>query len=125
MEHSESEPLTIREALFGVHTRVQGTDMETIPEYPHLKFSNIEHYRETLAFAEKLGGKALDSFKQCLADLERWQALGYYGTTADVHKDVAEHSFYFRTYDKEGKCHLDGGIIFFGRTGEGYWSINT
>ena len=69
MEHSENEPLTMREILFDhVHTRVRGTEMATIPEYPHLKFSDLDYYKETLAFAEKLGGKALESFKRCFAE---------------------------------------------------------
>ena len=116
----------MREILFGhEHTRVRGTDMESIPEYPHLKFSNIEHYKAALAYAEKLGEKALASFKHCFSEIERWEVNNYYGDTAEIHPDFAKHSFYFRAYTKEGKCMLDGGIILSEQYAEPSWNIHT
>ena len=107
---SEKEPLTIREALSGyVHTRDRGKDMVAIADYPHLKFSNLEHYNKVLALANSLGGEALESFKNAFAYLER--ICDCRKATGEVHPDCDEDSFYFRVYLEDGSFNLDGGII--------------
>lgn len=134
IEELEPTELTMRELLTGhVHTRARGTGLKTVAEYPHLKFSNIEHYHEALAFAERLGGEAITSFKSSLLTVERISgaSLG----TAEVHPDSAQHSFYFRIYRKDGSLDMDGGIILHGlgqtfnveltpKKGI-YWSVHT
>lgn len=130
----EKEPLTMREMLSGhAHTRERGSDMKTVPEYPHLKFSDIEHYKQALAFAEKPGGEALSSFKNSFTRIERISTNSH--GTAEVHPDSAQHSFYFRIYRKDNSLDFDGGIILHGlgqtfnvelcpKTGI-YWSVHT
>lgn len=106
------EEVTIREVLSGhVHTRQRGSGMEQVPEYPHVYFSNLEHYKEALTFAEKLGGEALESFKENLESLNRM--CENWDETAEVHPDFVQHSFYFRMY-RDGKPDMDGGIILHG-----------
>ena len=131
MEH---EPITIREALTGhVHRRTQQTNLQTIPEYPHIEFENLDHYREALAFAEKQGSKTLQSLKESLSALDRWADKDK--ETCQVFPDCAKHSFYFRFYTESGRCSLNGGVILHGLGAtstvelcpkEGvYWSIHT
>jgi len=106
------EKLTIREILTGhVHTRQRGTNMEQVTEYPHVYFSNLNHYKEALALAENIGGEALESFKSTFNTLERICIRS--GLTAEVHPDCVANSFYFRTYYKD-KADMDGGIILHG-----------
>ena len=85
--------------------------MESVAEYPHLRFSDIEHYKKALNFAEKIGGEALNSFKNALAYLER--ICGRQNATGEVHPDFVQHSFYFRIYNGSS-LDLDGGIILHG-----------
>jgi hypothetical protein len=110
-----SEDLTMREILSGhVHTRVRGTNMQAIAEYPHLFFSDLEHFNKALEFATSNGDEALRSLKESLASLERICING--GKTAEVFPDFVAHSFYFRTYRKDGSDGIDGGIILHGLT---------
>ena len=115
-----------------MHTRTRGTDLKTVAEYPHLKFSNLEHYKEALAFAEKLGGEALSSFKDSFTTIETICARAK--ETGEVHPDCALLSFYFRLYIGDS-LDFDGGIILHGlgqtfnvqltpKTGI-YWSVHT
>ncbi len=110
----------------------RGTNMKQLPEYPHVYFLDLEHYKKAYALAEKLGGEALESLKRSFNVLER--ICKNSGLTAEVHPDVVENSFYFITYYK-GKSDMNGGIIlhgmgrsfsveFPGRTGI-HWSMHT
>lgn len=83
--------------------------MAAVAEYPHLKFSNIEHYNKVLALANSLGGDALKSFKDMFAYLERICDRGK--AIGEVHPDCDEDSFYFRVYLEDGSFDIDGGII--------------
>ena len=104
------EKLTIREILTGVeYTRERGSNMQAVPEYPHIVFSDVDHYRRALALAEKLGGEELSSFKEAFVRLEGWCARD--NGTVEVHSDAMEYSFYFRIYKKDGRCSMDGGVI--------------
>ena len=128
------ENLTMREILTGhEHTRQRGTNMAPLAQYPHLKFSDIDHYKKALELAEKLGGEALASFKNAFDCLE--QICAEQDENAEVHPDCTLHSFYFRLYRKDGSFSMDGGIILHGmgnsfsvelcpKTGV-YWSIHT
>lgn len=108
-----AENLTIREILTGhEHTRRRGNSMETLSQYPHLKFSDVNHYKKALELAEKLAGETLDSFRSSFEFLERICARD--DTTAEVHPDYTLHSFYFRVYRKNGFFSMDGGIILHG-----------
>jgi hypothetical protein len=132
-EELEPTELTIREVLTGhVHTRERGKDLKTVAEYPHLNFSDIERYNQALAFAEKLGGEALSSFKDSFTTIETICARAK--ETGEVHPDYALLSFYFRLY-KGDSLDFDGGIILHGlqytynveltpKTGI-YWSVHT
>ena len=123
----------MREILSGhVHTRQRGTNMESTTAHPHLRFSNLEHYKKALEFAEQLGGEALDSFKNSFATLER--ICENQKATGEVHPDSVQHSFYFRIYNGDS-FDFDGGIILHGlgksfsvelaaKTGL-HWSIHT
>lgn len=86
--------------------------MQQVPEYPHVYFSNLDHYKEALAVAQKLGGEAFESFKQQFESLER--ICANWNDTAEVHPDFVQHSFYFRMYQSDGKSGMDGGIILHG-----------
>lgn len=107
--------------------------MTAVAEYPHLQFSNLEHYNKALAVANNLGGEALKSFKDMFAYLER--ICERRKATGEVHPDCAEDSFYFRVYLEDGSLDLDGGIIKHGAgqsysvdlcPREGiYWQIHT
>lgn len=108
-----AENLTIREILTGhEHTRQRGTNLVPLAQYPHLKFSDIDHYKKALELAEKLAGGALASFKSSFEFLERTCARD--DETAEVHPDCTQHSFYFRVYRKDSSLSMDGGIILHG-----------
>ena len=104
--------------------------MVTIADYPHLKFSNIEHFNKALEVATSLGSEALKSFQDAFAHLERMCN----NDEGEVHSDCAEDSFYFRIYQNDS-CVLDGGIIKHGAGSthtvelcpkQGvYWAIHT
>ncbi len=109
----DDEGITIRESLSGhVHTREQGSGLKTVAGYPHLRFSDVKHYKEALKFARKVGGEPLQSFKNAFDTLERFCVNG--GTTAEVHPDFTKHGFYFREYGSDGRLAMDGGIILHG-----------
>ncbi len=129
-----AENLTMREILTGhEHTRQRGTNLASVPQYPHLKFSDIEHYKKALELAEKLANESLNSFRSTFDFLE--QICQRDDETAEVHPDCIPHSFYFRIYRKDDSLSMDGGIILHGtgnsfsvelcpKTGH-YWSIHT
>lgn len=129
------ENLTFREILSG-HTnpRERANDTAAIKEYPHLMFSNIEHYHEALAVAQNLGSEALKTFNDNFAYLERMCARS--NETAEVTPDCMEHSFYFRMFHEDGKMAMNGGIILHGLGGKSFsvelnpentphWSMHT
>lgn len=107
--------------------------MTTVAEFPHLKFSNLDHYKKALELAEKMGGETLRSFQNCFESLERICVRG--DETGEVHPDYVENSFYFRTYRRDNTLGLDGGIILHGLTDAHavelcpkkgvYWSMHT
>jgi hypothetical protein len=122
----------MREILTGhVQPKTKATDTKKISEYPHLEFTDVEHYQKALELANKLKGKPLDSFKQSFELLER---IAKNNGTAQVYPDVVPNSFYFRVY-KKSCCVLDGGIILHGRgqsfsvefpSNQGiHWSVHT
>jgi hypothetical protein len=128
------EKLTMREILSGhVHTRQRGADMKSVEEYPHLLFSNIDHYKKALEFAKSLGEEPLRTFKESFESLERLCAQGH--DVAEVRPDFAEYSFYFRMYQADGSLDMDGGIILHGLGNsfsveliprhEPHWSMHT
>jgi hypothetical protein len=129
-----TENLTMREILTGhEHTRHRGTDLSTLAQFPHLKFSDIDHYSKALKLSEKLGGQAQTTFKETFEFLERICERD--DETAEVHPDCIPHSFYFRIYRRDGSLSMDGGIILHGignsfsvelcpKTGI-YWSMHT
>jgi|GEM_PF-1418392 len=86
--------------------------MATVTEYPHLRFSNLEHYNKALDFAKQQDGEALSSFKKSFATLERICENGK--ATGEVHADCVKHSFYFRIYKEDDSVDFDGGIILHG-----------
>lgn len=139
LKQLEPIELTIREILTGhVQPRTKAVNTATVQEYPHLNFSNVEHYKEALAYAEKLfaitgNEEALKSFKNCFASLENWSKRDH--EPCDVHPDSAPYSFYFRFYPPNKTRGLDGGVILHGcgetfnveltpKKGQ-YWSIHT
>ena len=105
----------MREILTGhIHTRQREMNMATVTEFPHLKFSNLGHFKNALELAEKLGDETLKSFKDCFESLERICARS--DESGEVHPDCVENSFYFRTYRRDSTLGLDGGIILHGLT---------
>ena len=110
---SMSQKLTMREILTGhIQPKERSPNLQTINDYPHLKFSNLEHYNTALKKAEELGKEALDSFKNTFASLER--ICAHQNETAEVFPDCTPYSFYFRTYKEDGEFWIDGGIILHG-----------
>lgn len=116
-----------------MHTRERGTDMATVAEYPHLRFSDLKHYHKALAVANSLGEETLKSFQESFAYLERICERG--NATGEVYPDCDEDSFYFRVYRANNTLDLDGGIIKHGagkthsielcpKSGV-YWSMHT
>lgn len=103
----------MREILTG-HEQPRGREAttKTVPDYPHLSFSDLEHLRKALAFGEKTGAEALSSLKEQLARIER--ICVNCDETAELFPDSVQHSFYFNLWRKDGSLSMNGGIILHG-----------
>ena len=125
----------MREILSG-HTNPRGraTDTAVTKQYPHLMFRDIEHYWAACDLALKYSGKALDSFRNCFAHLER--ICVNRNMTAEIAPDHVPHSFYFQIYGEDGSRDMNGGIILHGANAKTFsvelnpdasphWSLHT
>lgn len=108
-----SQGLTIREVLTGhIQPRERGEGMTALEEYPHIYVKDMEHYEKARKFAESLGGESLDSL---IEQFQRAETIAERDNeTVEVFPDCVPYSFYFRTYNKDGKLLMDGGIICHG-----------
>ena len=115
----DMEKLTMREILSG-HKNPSGRikDSAVLTEYPHLMFSNIEHYQQALEQAKQYGEKALKTFNGSFAFLER--VCTNRNMTVEVFPDHIPYSFYFQFYNADSSRETNGGIILHGVPGNSF-----
>lgn len=88
-----------------------------------------ERYQEALAHAEKTGDKTL---QDCLDRVKRYEAN--LNGEAHLMRDRSKLSLYFEIRNSDGKCVMNGGIVYHGDPDESHsftfdptkgWQVHT
>ena len=66
-----------------------------------------EKFDEVKKYAESIGDQ---TFNNCIERLKEWEKDGKH--TVHLYNDFAKHSFYFQEFDVNGRCVMNGGVIY-------------
>lgn len=66
-----------------------------------------EKYDEVLKYAESIGD---ETFKKCIARLKEYERDGVHNV--HLYNDFAPKSFYWQEFDINGRCVMNGGLLY-------------
>lgn len=79
-----------------------------------------KQFKEALEFAESLGDASLND---CIERLKRWRRVAV-NQYIEIYNDFTKHCFSWSEMIN-GKCHINGGIIYHAHKNNDHWQIHT